>query len=182
LVAPVISPAVLADWFADMGTKTAKYFESLSDGTAAGTGGGHEAGGGRDGSKTAPSTAGAGHTADVDDTATGGPGVGKVHLRLISAFKSRVQDAADGDHYVVATVEGAAAGAPQLRTQTVTSSATPVFNRRWTTTAPHYKAALRLYLMDANTDRKVTPVALFERHSVCLPLRYLPLLVPPGIW
>ena len=76
-------------------------------------------------------------------------GVGRVHVRLIAAFKSRVHDAADGDHYVTASIEGLGVGSsdaspPQsfFRSQTVTSSATPVFNRQWTLPAPHYKVCI----------------------------------------
>ena len=73
-------------------------------------------------------------------------GVGRVHVRLIAAFKSRVHDAADGDHYVTASIEGLGVGSSGVppppilfRSQTVTSSATPVFNRQWTLPAPNYK-------------------------------------------
>lgn len=56
------------------------------------------------------------------------------------------------------------------KSQTVLSSATPVFNVKWEMTASHYRAQMRIYLVDANNDRKVgvakvTPYYLMQREA-----------------
>ena len=56
------------------------------------------------------------------------------------------------------------------KSHTVLSSATPVFNVKWTMTATHYRSQLRLHLVDANNDRKVgvakvTPYFLLQREA-----------------
>lgn len=79
-------------------------------------------------------------------------GVGYMHIRIVSAFKSKVRDAADGDHYLLACVEDSKR---EFRSRTVHRSATPIFNVRWTIKMEHYRAAVVVFLMDAHTHRRI---------------------------
>jgi len=96
-------------------------------------------------------------------------GVGKMIIHLQSVHKSAVSDAAEGDHFVTASFDDSLPGEEE-KSQTVLSSATPVFNVKWVMTASHYRAQLRIYLIDANNDRKVgvakvTPYYLMQREA-----------------
>ena len=152
-----------------MGTQTVKYFETLSaEGssnvvTSGGAGSGF-GGIGENSDMRGDTASTSTHSSSTTSTGelgghpmVGGveegegilEGVGRVHVRLIAAFKSRVHDAADGDHYVTVSIEGLGVGSTDappppsfFRSQTVTSSATPVFNRQWTLPAPHYKVRM----------------------------------------
>jgi hypothetical protein len=56
------------------------------------------------------------------------------------------------------------------QSQVVMSSATPVFNRKWTLIAPHYRAILRLYLVDAHTNRKIgtARISMYNMQMKCI--------------
>jgi hypothetical protein len=95
--------------------------------------------------------------------------VGKIIVHLESVHKSAVSDAAEGDHFVTASYDDTPAGEEE-KSNTVLSSATPVFNVKWTMPASHYRSQFRLCLVDANTDRKVgvakvTPYYLMQREA-----------------
>lgn len=79
-------------------------------------------------------------------------GVGYMHIHVVSAFKSKVRDVSDGDHYVLACVEDTKR---EFKSKCVFGSATPIFNVRWTIKMEHYRAAVILYLMDAHTHRRI---------------------------
>jgi hypothetical protein len=79
-------------------------------------------------------------------------GVGFMHIHIISAFKSKVKDAADGDHYILACVEDSKR---EFKSKAVFRSATPIFNVRWTIKMEHYRAAVNVFLVDAYTHRRI---------------------------
>ena len=79
-------------------------------------------------------------------------GVGHLHIRIVSAFKSRVEDAGEGNHYILASVEDTSR---EFRSKSVFHSASPIFNVKWTIKMEHYRAAVNLYLMDAVTHQKI---------------------------
>jgi hypothetical protein len=79
-------------------------------------------------------------------------GVGFMHIHIISAFKSKVKDAADGDHYILACVEDSRR---EFKSKAVFRSATPIFNVRWTIKMEHYRAAVNVFLVDAYTHRRI---------------------------
>lgn len=79
-------------------------------------------------------------------------GVGYMHIHVVSAFKSKVHDVSDGDHYVLACVEDSKR---EFKSKAVFGSATPIFNVRWTIKMEHYRAAVILYLVDAQTHRRI---------------------------
>ena len=89
-------------------------------------------------------------------------GVGYMHIRIISAFKSKIKDVADGDHYILATVEDSKR---EFKSKSVFRSATPIFNVRWTIKMEHYRAAVNVYLMDAFTHRRLA-VARFSCYAL----------------
>ena len=107
-------------------------------------------------------------------------GVGLMHITLTSAFKFNVRDAAEGDHYVIlsladnvsepsnyqpASMQTANATSSlssanglsnrEIRTNTVHSSATPIFNVTWTVKMAHFRSSLKIFLVDANTNRRI---------------------------
>ena len=91
--------------------------------------------------------------------------VGYMHIHLISVFKSLVQDAADGDHYVMAVVTGDEEGQQQeFKTKSVFRSASPVFNAKWKVKMSHFRSTIVFYLMEANTHRRVgkTSISCFQ--------------------
>jgi hypothetical protein len=73
-----------------------------------------------------------------------------------------VTDAADGDHYILAKVEGGQGteSKREFRTKHVYSSATPIFNVRWTIKMEHFRSAVVLHLMDARTHRSIASTRL----------------------
>ena len=79
-------------------------------------------------------------------------GVGHLHIRIVSAFKSRVEDAGEGNHYILANVEDTSR---EFRSKSVFNSASPIFNVKWTIKMEHYRAAVNLFLMDAVTHQKI---------------------------
>ena len=94
-------------------------------------------------------------------------GVGRIFVHLMQVTKHNVNDAAEGDHYVLLTLEDTDY---EERSQRIISSATPVFDIKRVMIAPHYRALLRIYLVDASTDRKVavattSPYALMQRDA-----------------
>jgi hypothetical protein len=91
------------------------------------------------------------HTAKQVDVAPA-LGVGFMHIHIISAFKTKVKDAADGDHYILACVEDSKR---EFKSKAVFRSATPIFNVRWTIKMEHYRAAVNVFLMDAYTHRRI---------------------------
>ncbi len=94
-------------------------------------------------------------------------GVGRIFIHLMQVTKHNVNDTAEGDHYVLLTLEDTDY---EERSQRIISSATPVFDIKRVMIAPHYRALLRIYLVDASTDRKVavattSPYALMQRDA-----------------
>lgn len=89
-------------------------------------------------------------------------GIGRIYINLKSVTKSNVTDAADGDHYVLVTLSDTS---QEERTQRIINSATPEFNRAWTFIVPHFRAVMRIYLVDAVTERKVG-VATTSSYSI----------------
>lgn len=79
-------------------------------------------------------------------------GVGHLHIRIVSAYKSRVEDAGEGNHYILASVEDTSR---VFRSKSVFNSASPIFNVKWTIKMEHYRAAVNLFLMDAVTHQKI---------------------------
>jgi hypothetical protein len=79
-------------------------------------------------------------------------GVGHLHIRIVSAYKSRVEDAGEGNHYILASVEDTSR---EFRSKSVFNSASPIFNVKWTIKMEHYRAAVNLFLMDAVTHQKI---------------------------
>ena len=79
-------------------------------------------------------------------------GVGYMHIHVVSAFKSKVKDVADGDHYILACVEDTKR---EFKSKSVFGSATPIFNVRWTIKMEHFRSAVNLYLMDAHSHRRL---------------------------
>lgn len=67
-------------------------------------------------------------------------------------FKTIVEDAAEGDHYVLAILEGSN---KEFKSKTIYGSASPIYNVKWTIKMEHYRAAINIYLMDAHTHRKI---------------------------
>jgi hypothetical protein len=59
---------------------------------------------------------------------------------------------------VIITIDGG--DNAYLTSQTIYSSASPVFNRRWCLIVPYYRAILRIFLVDAITNRKVRYIYL----------------------
>ena len=92
--------------------------------------------------------------------------VGKIRLRLISATKLGVSDAAEGDHYVTACIEEFECGgsanntidgliSQTVKTNIVKSSATPVFDKEWTFYAPSYQSCVKISLISSADDTVV---------------------------
>jgi len=86
-------------------------------------------------------------------------GVGLMTIKLISAFKYNVNDAADGDHYVLLSLDENTAAVTgmngvtnnnnrEVKTHTVYSSATPIFNAKWVVKMAHFRSVVKLYLID----------------------------------
>ena len=84
-------------------------------------------------------------------------GVGYMHIHVVSAFKSRVKDVADGDHYILACVEDTKR---EFKSKSVFGSATPIFNVRWTIKMEHFRSAVNLFLMDAHSHRRLATARL----------------------
>ena len=106
-------------------------------------------------------------------------GVGLMHITLMSAFKFNVRDAAEGDHYIILSLADnvsepsnyqpasmqSSNNSPspannglsnrEIKTNTVRSSATPIFNFSWTVKMTHFRSSLKLFLVDANTNRRI---------------------------
>jgi hypothetical protein len=101
-------------------------------------------------------------SAKVADNAPPALGVGYMHIRIVSAFKSKVRDAADGDHYLLACVEDSKR---EFRSKSVYRSATPIFNVRWTIKMEHFRAAVNVFVMDAHTHRRLA-VARFSCYAL----------------
>lgn len=93
------------------------------------------------------------------DAVTSAPefGVGYMHIHVVSAFKAKVKDVADGDHYILACVEDTKR---EFKSKSVYGSATPIFNVRWTIKMEHFRAAVNLFLMDAHTHRRIATARL----------------------
>lgn len=93
------------------------------------------------------------------DAVTSAPefGVGYMHIHVVSAFKAKVKDVADGDHYILACVEDTKR---EFKSKSVFGSATPIFNVRWTIKMEHFRAAVNLFLMDAHTHRRIATARL----------------------
>lgn len=96
-------------------------------------------------------------------------GVGYMHIHVVSAFKTKVRDVSDGDHYVLACVEDSKR---EFKSKSVFGSATPIFNVRWTIKMEHYRAAVILYLVDAHTHRRIASCrfscfSLMQRDADC---------------
>lgn len=89
---------------------------------------------------------------DGEPEAYDGSGVGTMFINLVSAFKTNVKDAAEGDHYVVLEI---ADTGKEYRTNSIYSSATPVFNTKWVVPMKHYRSTLRLHLVDAVQHKKI---------------------------
>lgn len=94
-------------------------------------------------------------------------GVGYMHIHVISAFKTKVKDVADGDHYILACVEDSRR---EFKSKSVYHSATPIFNVRWTIKMENFHSAVSLYLVDAYSHRKIastrfTCFALMQRDA-----------------
>ena len=97
------------------------------------------------------------------------PGVGRLRLRILSAFKTGVQDAAEGNHYLLVCLEGSKK-MEDYRTETVMNSATPIFDAKLDIRTPHYRTLVHLYLVDADTHRRIghtrlSPFMLLQREA-----------------
>jgi hypothetical protein len=79
--------------------------------------------------------------------------VGTIKIDLISLYRTDVNDAASGDHYVNISMSDDSAF--EERTQSIYNSATPTFNRSFEFRARHYSSDLIMSLHDANTHRKM---------------------------
>jgi len=106
----------------------------------------------------------------VRDTATlkGDPdGVGTIYVHLLSAQKSVVRDAAEGDYFAVVSM---CSGIPEIdqdqerETRVVLSTATPCFNESFEFMVPHFRSSLVVTLVDAQTEKKVgkTTVSIYS--------------------
>ena len=82
-------------------------------------------------------------------------GVGLLFIHLISVFKNNVKDIADGNHYVLLSLEDNGI-MKEYRTNTVFSSATPIFNIKWTVKMTNYRSAVKLFLVDATSHKKLS--------------------------
>lgn len=105
-------------------------------------------------------------------------GVGKVRIHLISAQRVEVIDSAEGDHHAVISLEEFAHGQSyaltaadiqyaELRTKTVRSSATPVFDKKWTLGVPTYQSCLKIALIDSG-DNSVVGVSKIPIYSMIM--------------
>lgn len=106
-------------------------------------------------------------------------GVGKVRVHLISAQRVEVADSAEGDHHAIISVDefdhshtsyaltASDFQYAELRTKTVRSSATPVFDKKWTLGVPTYQACVKLALVDS-ADNSVIGVAKVPIYSLVM--------------
>lgn len=104
-------------------------------------------------------------------------GVGKLRLHLISAQRLQVSDSAEGDHHAIVSMEEFDGGQSfvlsandfqyaELKTKTVRSSATPVFDKKWTLGVPTYQACLKLALI--NSDDGVVGVTKIPIYALVM--------------
>eukprot|EP01038_Epipyxis_sp_PR26KG_P004902 gene4902-6863_t len=88
--------------------------------------------------------------------------IGIIHLHIISAFKYDVKRIDDGDHYISIHLTDDSnpvdliTSKPFLfHTSKIYASATPIFNSKFSFKAKHFRNKIIMYLMDANSNRKV---------------------------
>lgn len=103
--------------------------------------------------------------------------VGKLTVHLIDAYRTDVKDAADGDYFATCAIvdsDGTVTHNSVLLeedTHMIYSSAAPVFNCKFEFEVPHFRCAVRFWLIDGNSGRKVG-TSFISVHAIIQVLYY----------
>ena len=82
--------------------------------------------------------------------------VGLLTVHIYSALKFHPIDAADGELYILCSLDGE----QEQRTHTVYQSASPIFHSSLSFSVPHFRSLLVMHLVDARTDKRIGRAAM----------------------
>lgn len=77
---------------------------------------------------------------------------GNLVIFILTAYKYKVKDPGEGDHFVNVTVDGLS---QKFSTAVVHQSATPIFNSKFTIPVPNFRAKIEVSLVDAISNVKI---------------------------
>jgi hypothetical protein len=112
--------------------------------------------------------------------------IGKLHIKLIDAYRTDVKDAADGDYFATCAVvdlTGTVVHNDELLeedTHTVFNSAAPAFNCNFEFDVPHFRCGVRFILIDGASGRKIgtSYISIYSLLQVCICMPLCLFLLP----